>query len=511
MLSRASSVSVRNRTVARAVRGFASRSSAEGVRVVSRLASSFGPVSHQINPVSVVPRPSIVFSRGYALPKHSKLALPALSPTMETGRLAKWRVKEGDKVEAGGVVAEVETDKATVDFEVTDEFYIAKYLVPEGGPEISVGQPIAITVDSAADVAAFKDYTAGSAAAAPAPKAPEPAKQPEAPKEAPKAAAPAPAPKAAPVAEETGPFVPGQPPKLATPQLAASPLAKSLAESAGIDLRQVQGTGPNGRIVKSDVAAFASSAPSAPAPASAVAAPAAVGTAGAFTDIPNSGLRKVIATRLSLSKSTIPHYYLTAEVRMDAVLTLRQQLNAQSNGAYKLSVNDFVIKAAALALKKVPTANSQWQNDFVRRFSNIDINVAINTDRGLYSPLIRDADKIGLAGLNSSVRQLADKAKANKLSPAELESGTFTISNLGMYGIKHFTAVINPPQACILAVGSTEKQVIVDESSKDGGFKAISVMNVTLSCDHRVVDGAVGAEWLAAFREYMQEPIKMLL
>lgn len=239
------------------------------------------------------------------------------------------------------------------------------------------------------------------------------------------------------------------------------------------------------------------SAPTAKAPAP--------GATGAYEDIPNSQIRKVTAQRLTMSKQTIPHYYLTMDCRIDKLVALRAELNASANGNFKLSINDFVIKASALALKKVPQVNAAWNNDSIRLFHNVDINVAVNTDRGLLTPLVPDADKIGLATINSSVRDLAEKAKTNKLSMAELGSGTFTISNLGMFGIKHFTAVINPPQACILAVGGAEERVVVDEV-ESGKFKTATFVTVTLSCDHRVVDGAVGATWLQHFKALMEEP-----
>jgi len=293
----------------------------------------------------------------------------------------------------------------------------------------------------------------------------------------------------------------------------ASPLAKATAAYAGIDLRSVgQGSGPGGRILGEDLAGR-QAVPSA-------AAPAAV-EGQQYTDLPNSQVRRVIAQRLTQSKQTIPHYYLTVDCRVDQLLNLRSHLNDQARGQYKLSVNDFVVKAAALALKKVPEVNSSWSDQAIRRYHNIDINVAVNTDKGLFTPYVPSADKIGLASINATVKELAEKAKENKLSPAQMSGGTFTISNLGMFGIKSFAAVINPPQACILAVGTTEQRVIVDESAaprKDAAattttpqFAVANYMSVTLSCDHRVVDGALGARWLQVFKELIEDPLKMLL
>jgi len=289
----------------------------------------------------------------------------------------------------------------------------------------------------------------------------------------------------------------------------ASPLARNTATTEGVDLASVQGSGPGGRIIHADVVA------SKQQPAQQFIRPtfAAPPAGAAYTDIPNSQIRRVIASRLTQSKQQIPHYYLSVDLNVDKLLNLRTQLNEKANGQYKLSVNDFVVKASALALRKVPEANSSWTEEAIRRFHTVDINVAVNTDRGLMTPLLPSADKMGLATINNTIKELAQKAKDNKLSPTEMQSGTFTISNLGMFGIKNFSAVINPPQACILAVGASDKRVIVNESSKDPNnqFTTANFMSVTLSCDHRVVDGAIGAQWLAAFREYIEDPVKMLL
>ncbi|KAL6072076.1 Acetyltransferase component of pyruvate dehydrogenase complex [Balamuthia mandrillaris] len=438
------------------------------------------------------------------LPSHSTLGLPALSPTMKEGNLGAWLVKEGDKVSPGDLIADIETDKATVGWEVTDEGYVAKILIPAGTQDIPVGKPAIIMVEEEADVAKFKDYTPPEGAEAKA--------APREPQEA-----PAPAPKKlteAPPAKETAP--PAVPPKQPQPEESgrtfASPRARKEAAELSIDLSSIKGTGPNQRVILADVMEYASSAAKAAAP---TARPAAAAIAGDnYTDIPNSNIRKVTAARLSESKRNIPHYYLAIECRVDKLEALRAELNAKAGGEYKLSLNDFIIKAAALALKQKPVVNSTWTEQAIRRYHNVDINVAVNTEQGLFTPLITDADKRGLRSISTRVRELATKAKENKLAPAEFQSGTFTISNLGMYGIKHFAAVINPPQACILAVGGTEKRVVVkDENAKDANerFGIASTLTVTLSCDHRVVDGAVGAEWLQEFRRYMEDPVTMLL
>eukprot|EP01098_Paradermamoeba_levis_P005473 TRINITY_DN229_c0_g2_i1.p1 TRINITY_DN229_c0_g2~~TRINITY_DN229_c0_g2_i1.p1 ORF type:complete len:493 (-),score=172.70 TRINITY_DN229_c0_g2_i1:19-1308(-) len=429
--------------------------------------------------------------------------MPALSPTMEQGNIASWKKKVGDKISAGDVLAEIETDKATMEMESTEDGFLAKILLPSGAQGVKVGTAIAVRVENQADVEKFADYVAeGAPAAAPKP-APAAAPKTAAPAAAPAAPAPAPAPAAA---APPAPPAPAAPSQLAG-KVFASPLARAQASAKGIDLTGVAGSGPQGRVVAADVSEFKAASFAAPAPAIQV-------TPGQlYTDFPNSNIRKVIASRLTLSKQTIPHYYLTINCRVDELLQIRAKLNAQANNKYKLSVNDFIVKAAALALKRVPEANSTWQDDFIRRYHTVDINVAVNSPQGLFTPLIKDADKIGLQTINGQVKELAEKAKAGKLTPTDLSIGTFTISNLGMFGIDQFAAVINPPQACILAVGSTTKQVIVTEEGegKKEKFSIANIMNVTLSCDHRVVDGAVGAQWLAAFRDYVENPLKLLL
>jgi len=296
----------------------------------------------------------------------------------------------------------------------------------------------------------------------------------------------------------------------------ASPAARAIAASEGLDLSKIQGTGPHHRIVKADVLdakALLSQQPQIAAPAAAPQAAPSQASAS-YTDIPRTNLRKIISTRLTESKRTIPHYYLTVECNVDPLMKARAELNAKAkNNEYKLSVNDFVIKACALALRKVPTVNSSWNDNFIRRFNNIDINIAINTEQGLYSPLLTNVDAKGLVAIANGVKDLAEKAKINKLSPAEVASGTFTISNMGMMGLTEFSAVINPPQVAILAVSAAhEKLVLLDsDGSTEGRVGKRNVMNVTLSADHRVVDGAVGASWLQAFKSYLEDPLSLLL
>lgn len=303
--------------------------------------------------------------------------------------------------------------------------------------------------------------------------------------------------------------------------MTSSPYARKLAEEAGVPLSALAGTGPNGRVIAADVQDFiaagglAKAAAAAQPAAASAAAPQAAAPSGAFTDTPHTSMRKVIAQRLTQSKQTVPHYYLTAEIQMDAVLALRAKLNAELPEGSKLSVNDFFIKASALALRKVPEVNSSWLEHAIRSYDYCDISVAVAIPDGLVTPVVRDADKTGLLGISSSVKALAEKAKQKKLSPEEYSGGTFTISNLGMYGIRQFSAIINPPQAAILALGAAERKVVPDSGAgKEGdaaAFKQVTVLSATLSCDHRVVDGAVGAQWLAALKGFLENPMTMML
>ncbi len=428
----------------------------------------------------------------------TQVLMPALSPTMTEGKLAKWIKAEGEAVRSGDVLCEIETDKATMEVEAIDDGTLAKIIVPAGSDGVPVNAPIAVLLLEGEDASALTSLPA--AGAAPAPTAATPA-----------AVAPA--------------TLPSSPPPSATPAAAAapgsrifaSPLARRMAAEAGLDLATVKGSGPRGRIVKADVEA-AMTAPK-PAPAAAAAAPpqaaaapppAQVEAGASVTAVPNSTMRKVIARRLSASKRDIPHYYLTIDCNIDAVLDLREQLNGRAPegaGAYKLSVNDFVVRAVALALKAYPAANCAWTDEAILLFNTVDVCVAVATPAGLITPVVRDADHTGLAAISNEVRQLAGKARDGKLTPEEYQGGGFTISNLGMYGIREFSAIINPPQACLLAVGAAEKRPIV----KDGALAVATMMTATLSADHRAVDGAVGAEFLKVLKTLIEDPLRMLL
>nr|CAG4644095.1 EOG090X08YX [Lepidurus arcticus] len=440
-----------------------------------------------------------MYSNG-SLPPHKKVDLPALSPTMEMGTIISWEKKEGDKLNEGDLLAEIETDKATMGMETPEEGYLAKILVPGGSKDVPIGKLVCIIVDNAADVAAFKNYVDSGTGAAPSVTA------------SPKADVPAvtvnpPQPTAA------QPSSPSQPlSQAAADRIFASPMARRLAAEKGLSLAAVaKGSGIQGSITAQDLASISPSAPvDTPTTASPAASKPVPAPGASFVDLPVSNMRGVIAKRLLLSKQTIPHYYLSVDVNMDEILTLREELNAVlGKDGGKLSVNDFVIKASALACKKIPEVNSSWQDSYIRQYNNVDVNVAVSTDRGLITPIVFQAESKGLASINNDVKILAAKAREGKLQPHEFQGGTFSISNLGMFGVKNFSAIINPPQACILAVGATDKRMIPDDTEK--GYRVASVMSVTLSCDHRVVDGAVGAQWLKAFKSYLEKPNTMLL
>uniref|UniRef100_A0A673KBR1 Acetyltransferase component of pyruvate dehydrogenase complex n=1 Tax=Sinocyclocheilus rhinocerous TaxID=307959 RepID=A0A673KBR1_9TELE len=429
---------------------------------------------------------------GSSYPPHMKVLLPALSPTMTMGTVQRWEKKVGEKLSEGDLLAEIETDKATIGFEVQEEGYLAKILIAEGTRDVPLGTPLCIIVEKESDISTFADYVETGVAASPPP-APTPVAAPP----------PAPAPAA--------PTVPAAPAAPRKGRVFASPLAKKLAAEKGIDITQVTGTSA---LTFNTISSFplhdrsAAPTPAAPTPSPpAVPAFAAVPT-GTFTDIPISNIRRVIAQRLMQSKQTIPHYYLSIDVNMDQVLELRKELNVKADNI-KLSVNDFIIKASSLACLKVPEANSSWMDTVIRQNHVVDVNVAVSTPIGLITPIVFNAHIKGLATISKDVAILAAKAREGKLQPHEFQGGTFTISNLGMYGIKHFSAIINPPQACILAVGGSEKRLLPADNEK--GFDVASMMSVTLSCDHRVVDGAVGAQWLAEFRKFLEKPFTMLL
>eukprot|EP00316_Scyphosphaera_apsteinii_P008309 CAMPEP_0119309484 /NCGR_PEP_ID=MMETSP1333-20130426/15792_1 /TAXON_ID=418940 /ORGANISM="Scyphosphaera apsteinii, Strain RCC1455" /LENGTH=453 /DNA_ID=CAMNT_0007313471 /DNA_START=21 /DNA_END=1382 /DNA_ORIENTATION=+ len=443
----------------------------------------------------------LVQRRLSTLPPHTLLAMPALSPTMTQGNLASWKKKEGEEVAAGDVIAEVETDKATVDYEVVDDGFLAKILVPEGTQDVKVGTPVAVLVEDGSLTAAFKDFTLAGATSTPA-AAPAAAPAPTA----------APAIPAAPVsaATQVAATTPAPPPPIqaAGASIAASPLAKKLAAQLGVALSTVRGTGPGGRIIAADV----SEAPIAVTEA-VEAAPAAAlsATAADYIDIPHSNIRKVTAKNMLKNKNDNPHYYVTMEVCMDELVELRKKTN-ELLGA-KISVNDFIIKACAKALKEVPVCNSSWRDEYVRQYSAADISVAVNTERGLLTPIVFSADSKSIVEIAADVKSLAGKAKEGKLKPDEFLGGTFTVSNLGMFGVKQFTAIINAPQACILAVGGTKKVVVPNEgpTADTVPFVVKSMMSVTLSSDHRLVDGVMAATWLQSFQKHIENPLLLLL
>jgi pyruvate dehydrogenase E2 component (dihydrolipoamide acetyltransferase) len=433
-----------------------------------------------------------------------EILMPALSPTMEEGTLAKWLVKEGDTVSAGDLLAEIETDKATMEFEAVDEGVIGKLLVAEGTEGVKVNSPIALLLE---------DGESASDAKATAPKSEAAPKAEAAPKDEPassEAKAAPPAPKAA----DGG-------------RVFASPLARRIAADKGVDLSGVTGSGPHGRIVKADVegaspqAKPASAATEAAAPAAAKAgAPAAMPTGPstdtvlkmyegrAYTEIKLDGMRKTIAARLTEAKQTIPHFYLRRDIHLDALMAFRGQLNAQLEGrGVKLSVNDFIIKACALALQQVPAANAVWAGDRVLQLKPSDVAVAVAIEGGLFTPVLKDAEMKSLSALSAEMKDLAARAKSKKLAPHEYQGGSFAISNLGMFGIDNFDAVINPPHGAILAVGAGVKKPVV---GKDGALAVATVMSVTLSVDHRVIDGALGAELLQAIKDNLENPMAML-
>lgn len=446
------------------------------------------PAAQEAAPVAQAP--AAAAGAGGSFPVHEVMSMPALSPTMSEGTLLKWKKSVGDEIAAGDVLAEIETDKASMEWEAQEDGVLAQILVQEGTSGIQVGAPVFVQVDSVDDVDAFKAFTAADAGASTAPVGIKTEAVTEAPA---MAAAPASTP-AAPVAK--APSVPVTPRK-AGERVVASPYARSLALENNVDLSTLQGSGPGGRIVAADV----------------LGAPAGSASAvmSQFTDITNSNIRKIIAQRLLESKQQIPHYYLTATCRIDTVSDVRAKLNkdlAASDGG-KISMNDFIIKASAMALKKVPEANASWHGDFIRQYNSVHCSVAVQTPAGLMVPVVRNADKKGLAAISSDVKSLAAKAREGKLDPAASADGTFTISNLGMFGVSQFSAIVNPPQACILAVGSAEKKVVPSENGS--GFEEGTFVTVTLSCDHRVIDGAVGAQWLQAFKGYLENPASMLL
>jgi pyruvate dehydrogenase E2 component (dihydrolipoamide acetyltransferase) len=451
-----------------------------------------------------------------------EIRMPALSPTMTEGNLARWLKREGDRISAGEVIAEIETDKATMEIEAVEEGKLGRILIADGTEGVAVNTPIALLLEDDEDASALANFPSdgGGETAAPIEAEVEPpvaaasSARPTTKTEAAAAATPA-------VAKEGAKQGNGAD---RGERIFASPLARRMAEQAGIDLGRLQGSGPHGRIIKVDIEraireGVAPKAPPAAAPAPAAARPEArapspippsAPAASAYTEQPLSNMRKVIARRLTEAKQTIPHFYLSMDCELDALLKLRGELNAREGADYKLSVNDFVVKAAALALRKVPKANASFGGDKLYYYHDVDIGVAVAIEDGLVTPVIRKADQKGLAAISREMRDLSARARdpgGMKLKPEEYQGGSLSVSNLGMYGVRDFQAVINPPQAAILAVGAGERRPVI----KDGAVASATMMTVTLSIDHRVVDGALGAQLLRAFKGYIEDPLAMLL
>ena len=453
------------------------------------------------------------------------ITMPALSPTMEEGNLSKWRVKEGDKVRAGDIIAEIETDKATMEVEAVDEGIVGKLLVPEGAEGVKVNAVIAMLLEdgeSAGDLKAPAEAPRKAEAKAEAPKQTETKPVPEGDHDV------IANPSARRLAEEEGidlSAVKGSGPdgritkgdvmaaagggakptaksKDVSGRIFASPLARKLAAEKGYDLAEIRGSGPEGRIVKADVAAFTPSAKP-------VAAPSAAPVVGdaPFEEVRLSTMRKTIAKRMTEAKQTVPHFYLTIEVEIDKLLEIRKDLNDVAGDGPKLSVNDFVIRAAALALKQFPDANVQFAGDKLRRFSRADVAVAVAIDGGLITPIVKGAEGKTVAAISGEMKELAARAKDGKLMPDEYQGGTISISNLGMFGVKEFLAVINPPQASILAIGAGEKRPVV----KNDQLTIATLMSVTMACDHRAMDGAIGAQYLQVFKALLEHPVRLLV
>ena len=430
-----------------------------------------------------------------------QILMPALSPTMTEGTLAKWLKKEGDTVDAGDVLCEIETDKATMEVEAVDEGTLGKILVAEGSQNVAVNTPIALLLEDGEDANALDG--AGAAPAKPAPKAAEPA--------------PAPAPAAATVPK---------PAAASGGRVFASPLAKRMAGQSGLDIGAIAGSGPHGRVVKRDVENDIATGTGKAAPAAAAAPKAAAGPAAAapampafraddpmlanmpaFEAVPNSSMRKIIAKRLTESARDIPHFNVSADVEIDALLALRKELNGRDGADYKLSVNDFVVKAVAVALKRVPGCNVAYTDDAILRFKRVDISIAVAIEGGLITPIIKDAGSKGLAAISEDAKALAAKARDGKLQPEEFQGGTFTISNLGMFGVKSFNSIINPPQGGILSVGAGEERPVV----KNGKIAIANVMSLTLAVDHRCIDGAMAAGFMKELKAILQDPIQLML
>jgi pyruvate dehydrogenase E2 component (dihydrolipoamide acetyltransferase) len=446
----------------------------------------------------------------------TNILMPALSPTMEKGNLAKWLKKEGDKVKSGDVIAEIETDKATMEVEAVDEGTIAKILVPEGTQDVAVNDVISVLAADGEDVKAAGAGAASAPkpapAAAPAPQAAAPAPAAPTPAKAAPPAAAAPAPQAAPAQQNNG-----------HARTFSSPLARRLAKEAGIELARINGSGPHGRVIARDVEE-AKSGKGLKAPAAAPGAPSiapsmsdkqilALFEPGSYEVVPHDGMRRTIAQRLTASIQTIPHFYLTMDCDIGKLVGAREEINKAAptdkdkKPLYKLSVNDFVIKAMAIALQRIPNCNVSWTEGGMLKHKHSDIGVAVAMPGGLITPIIRKAETKSLSTISAEMKDFAARARARKLKPEEYQGGTTAVSNLGMYGINHFTAVINPPHATILAVGTSEERPVV----RSGKIEIATMMSVTLSCDHRAIDGALGAELIGAFKLLIENPVMMMV
>ncbi|WP_438996296.1 pyruvate dehydrogenase complex dihydrolipoamide acetyltransferase [Candidatus Puniceispirillum sp.] len=437
-----------------------------------------------------------------------EIKMPALSPTMEVGTLSKWLVSVGDDVRSGDVIAEIETDKATMEVEAVDDGKVAQIAVGDGTDNVPVGTVIALLAEDDEDVAAVSSATPDAVSTpASAPEATKPAEvetaqdvsaHAESAKQTPNADAPTPITASATVSSVSA---------TGAARIFASPLARRIAADKGVDLASLTGSGPHGRILRCDVEGAPASMPASLVGTTPSLAVTATAENGASTLVPNNQMRKIIASRLQESKQTAPHFYLTVDCNIDILLESRKALNALAGEGIKISVNDMVIRAAAMALMKVPAANASWEGDNTRLFHHADICMAVAVDGGLVTPVIWAAESKGLSELSTISRDLALRARDGKLAAEEFTGGSFTISNLGMFGVREFAAVINPPQGAILAVGAGEQRPVVI----DGNLSVATMMSVTLSCDHRAVDGAVGAEWLQAFKGFIENPVTMLL
>ncbi|KAI0318472.1 pyruvate dehydrogenase [Amylostereum chailletii] len=422
----------------------------------------------------------------------TKMAMPAMSPTMTEGGISSWKVKEGGSFAAGDVLLEIETDKAVIDVEAQEDGILAKIVAADGSKNVGVGSLIAVLAEEGDDLSGAAELVANASSEAPPPpkeeKSPEPSKSTSSPNPEPSTSA--------------------SKPDLPTgDRIFASPVAKKIALERGIPLAKVKGTGPQGRIIREDVEKFKPEA--APTPSS----PASSVETADYVDIPLSNMRRTIGARLAESKVQAPHYYLTVDINMDKVLKLREVFNkslAEKDKGAKLSVNDFIVKAVSKALEDVPEANTAWLGDSIRQYKKADICITVATPTGLITPIVKDVGAKGLASISAEAKALAKKARDGKLTPNEYQGGSFTVSNLGMFDISHFTAIINPPQSCILAVGSTQP-TLVPAPEDERGFKTINQMKVTLSSDHRSVDGALGARWLTAFKGYLENPLTFML